>query len=338
MKDEQIIADTVRALHRVMGQGAGFLSNAEGGAIVQRALDEVRAEPAQSELETLKAALGNCYVMAVRQSRRTAGEDKERWEHVKRFCELTGLKLKSDILRAQVPTEITDGAEPAQSAKPDAAPSQFTRKEGDGTPNVLDLIRAKGEPSASVETGTPLTDAHELECSMDQSMDDEGNIKAAYKHARDLEQQLRASEVERERLADAVLNEHAETLKRTAERDAEGRLILQPSFCGVSGHFKFQQNGSSCLMCQREHQIAKDASREATASFDAAQSELTRLKDEMGVMREALQFYAADSNWDNDVIDAGGVLASVPWTAPIFSDGGKLASAAIALATERRMT
>lgn len=35
--------------------------------------------------------------------------------------------------------------------------------------------------------------------------------------------------------------------------------ILQPSFCNVAGHFKFQQNGNSCLMCQREWRLMRAA-------------------------------------------------------------------------------
>lgn len=34
-------------------------------------------------------------------------KEKEAWEHVRRFCEEAG--CKSDILRATLPTEITDG-------------------------------------------------------------------------------------------------------------------------------------------------------------------------------------------------------------------------------------
>jgi hypothetical protein len=34
---------------------------------------------------------------------------------------------------------------------------------------------------------------------------------------------------------------------------------LEPCFCGVAGHFKFQQNGSSCLMCQREWRLMRDS-------------------------------------------------------------------------------
>lgn len=37
------------------------------------------------------------------------------------------------------------------------------------------------------------------------------------------------------------------------------RLSPEPSCCGVAGHFKFQMNGNSCLMCQREKGLVKTA-------------------------------------------------------------------------------
>jgi hypothetical protein len=35
--------------------------------------------------------------------------------------------------------------------------------------------------------------------------------------------------------------------------------ILEPGGCLVPGHFRFQQNGNSCLMCQREESIRREA-------------------------------------------------------------------------------
>jgi len=34
---------------------------------------------------------------------------------------------------------------------------------------------------------------------------------------------------------------------------------LAPASCGVSGHFRFQMNGTSCLMCQREQSLVTAA-------------------------------------------------------------------------------
>src|ERR1035437_5555256 len=61
----------------------------------------------------LERAVGNCFMMAKRQiaahlnGASVYQKDLERWQHVLRFCETTG--SKSDILRGQLPTEITEG-------------------------------------------------------------------------------------------------------------------------------------------------------------------------------------------------------------------------------------
>lgn len=67
---------------------------------------------AANEHPALLKALGNCYTMARRELHRLRGESppsmqRERWEHIKRFCEETG--LREQILRASLPTELTDG-------------------------------------------------------------------------------------------------------------------------------------------------------------------------------------------------------------------------------------
>lgn len=65
----------------------------------------------QAQNHALLKALGDCYTMARRElSRHKSSGDPltiERWNHVKRFCEETG--LREQILRASFPTEITDG-------------------------------------------------------------------------------------------------------------------------------------------------------------------------------------------------------------------------------------
>jgi len=65
--------------------------------------------------ELLYRAVSNCYMMAKREIARirngksqTDAMSQERWEHVKRFCEDTG--MKSSILRDSLPTELTEGA------------------------------------------------------------------------------------------------------------------------------------------------------------------------------------------------------------------------------------
>lgn len=65
-------------------------------------------------VRVLERAIGNCFMMAKRQiashlnGTSTPAKDLERWQHVLRFCETTG--SKSDILRGQLPTEITEGS------------------------------------------------------------------------------------------------------------------------------------------------------------------------------------------------------------------------------------
>lgn len=59
------------------------------------------------EHETAMKALGNCYMMACRRARGVATPENADWNNVKRFCEETG--LKPEILRASLPTEITQG-------------------------------------------------------------------------------------------------------------------------------------------------------------------------------------------------------------------------------------
>ncbi len=74
---------------------------------------------AGARIQMLERALGNCYIMSRREIARILNRSPmvksdqltlERWQHVKRFCEET--EQKSSILRATLPTEITDGGGP----------------------------------------------------------------------------------------------------------------------------------------------------------------------------------------------------------------------------------
>lgn len=68
----------------------------------------------KERVRVLERAVGNCFMMAKRQiaahlkGASVYQHDLERWQHVLRFCETTG--SKSDILRGQLPDEITEGA------------------------------------------------------------------------------------------------------------------------------------------------------------------------------------------------------------------------------------
>lgn len=44
-----------------------------------------------------------------------------------------------------------------------------------------------------------------------------------------------------------------------AQQEFQRRKILTPASCKVSGHFKFQENGGNCLMCEREWRILSEA-------------------------------------------------------------------------------
>jgi hypothetical protein len=76
-------------------------------------LPEARAFYRDERIRALEQAIGNCYMMAKRQvaahlnGTNAPAKDLERWQHVQRFCETTG--IKSSILRWQLPTEITGG-------------------------------------------------------------------------------------------------------------------------------------------------------------------------------------------------------------------------------------
>ncbi len=83
------------------------------------------AQDLHERISVLERAVGNCFMMAKREIARLwkhQGEESslaqtiERWQHVQRFCETTG--SKSNILRGQLPTEITEGAAPSRVAPP----------------------------------------------------------------------------------------------------------------------------------------------------------------------------------------------------------------------------
>ena len=76
-----------------------------------------REEPVDAQ--ALAWAVSNCYVLARRRLRVSVSSEQEWWKHILRICEKAGAQ-STGVLRAAVPTEITEGAEsptPTQEGK-----------------------------------------------------------------------------------------------------------------------------------------------------------------------------------------------------------------------------
>jgi hypothetical protein len=66
----------------------------------------------EADIQLLAWAVTNCHMLARRAlARSTSVFDREKWEHVLRICEKAGARSQG-VLRAALPTEITDGADP----------------------------------------------------------------------------------------------------------------------------------------------------------------------------------------------------------------------------------
>lgn len=62
------------------------------------------------QIQLLAWAVSNCHTLARRALRHsTSAYDREKWEHVLRICEKAGAKSQG-VLRASLPTELTEGA------------------------------------------------------------------------------------------------------------------------------------------------------------------------------------------------------------------------------------
>lgn len=111
LSEEQIEGFRV-VLHNWLSRDHGDVV-ARWDMLCDMALESCQSETSMRQEAALMNALGNCYTMARREiQRHKNGGDPltiERWGHVKRFCEETG--LREQILRASFPTEITDGSE-----------------------------------------------------------------------------------------------------------------------------------------------------------------------------------------------------------------------------------
>lgn len=63
------------------------------------------------------------------------------------------------------------------------------------------------------------------------------------------------------------------------------KAILATANCGVAGHFRFQENGGICMMCQREHQIKTAAERTASQLAVVNERVVDRLVEEKRQLR-----------------------------------------------------
>lgn len=75
--------------------------------------DQLAAAPVtdrEVDVQLLAWAVTNCHMLARRALAHTASVyDREKWEHVQRICEKAGAR-SSGVLRASLPTEITEGS------------------------------------------------------------------------------------------------------------------------------------------------------------------------------------------------------------------------------------
>lgn len=78
------------------------------------------------QIQLLAWAVSNCHILARRALRHsTSVDDREKWEHVLRICEKAGAKSQG-VLRASLPTELTEGA--ALRGAPPADPAPENRE------------------------------------------------------------------------------------------------------------------------------------------------------------------------------------------------------------------
>lgn len=64
-------------------------------------------------------------------------------------------------------------------------------------------------------------------------------------------------------------------------------------------------------------------------AIDTYQRDLAAERAKVEMLEQALQFYAAPGNWENDMAECHGAPVSVPWTAPVYGDNGDIARAAL---------
>jgi hypothetical protein len=109
------IADAVSQAQGRMEECGGwiFMVSQEDYSPSTREKLESENQSLKEQSNVLLHALADCYMLACRRARGTTREgssvtpERQDWEHVKRFCESTG--MKPQILRVSLPTEIQEG-------------------------------------------------------------------------------------------------------------------------------------------------------------------------------------------------------------------------------------
>lgn len=114
-------------------------------------------------------------------------------------------------------------------------------------------------------------------------------------------------ELERER--DEARREISDSLTKWTKTRA---AILEPANCGVSGHFKFQENGGHCMMCQVLDQLraelaeAKDELVKAGFAIGKLDTERDSLQPQLEALRKAIEeIRSANHNEFGCVSDSG---------------------------------
>ena len=101
----------IRHLIHSVGKLEAELEGPAGGAQTVVIDAEPPKAPAliSPDVHLLAWAVTNCHTLARRRLHRQS-QDAEWWQHVQRICEKAGAR-SAGVLRASVPTEITDGEE-----------------------------------------------------------------------------------------------------------------------------------------------------------------------------------------------------------------------------------
>lgn len=83
-------------------------------------------------------------------------------------------------------------------------------------------------------------------------------------------------------------------------------------------------------VCFRDSRFVRAQRHITTELVGKADAELTTLLSELARLRDALKFYASDSNYKTDVVDIGVGGMDIPESDEVSIDSGRIARAALA--------